>query len=137
MLKKGFVLFIFFFVLISVGLMLFMEEAKSVVHPPYEDGDCIFCHDLSKLDRPNMLVEEVPELCATCHDPIGRMNVVHPPVAGGECISCHNPHESDYPRMLIENVPELCAMCHDPIGTMKVVHPPVDDGECTSCHNPH
>jgi predicted CXXCH cytochrome family protein len=92
------------------------------------------------------LVEDVPDLCITCHDPIEAAKApkeLHPPVEAGECTECHNPHASAEESLLWAADTTLCAACHSDVtervrtASVDRVHPPVEEGKCRTCHAGH
>jgi len=115
-------------------------KAKTV-HAAAES--CDTCHEASATPHPQKgkktfkLTQQVPELCANCHEPFGKKAHVHPPVKDGGCTTCHNPHSSDSPKLLVAPQKDLCGSCHSDHVDFKVVHGPVSAGDCTTCHNPH
>jgi predicted CXXCH cytochrome family protein len=58
------------------------------------------------------LSQNVPELCFSCHTPLGKKPYTHPPVKSGMCTSCHNPHASDEPRLLTQPRRLRNFVCH-------------------------
>jgi len=115
-------------------------------HQPVKDGDCLVCHVQKAKEHPLKggksfeLTAKVPELCAQCHDALGKKKVVHSPVKDGDCLSCHKPHGAAN-RFLLDvgdDQTELCLGCHDGAPfKQKYQHGPVAVGACTSCHSPH
>jgi len=96
------------------------------VHPPFADGACITCHNISPShpegSGPHVATMHDIEVCAECHPPTA-LGTSHPvdsditdPFAGGllTCTStCHNPHIALY-EYLLRFAPggELCSKCH-------------------------
>jgi predicted CXXCH cytochrome family protein len=116
------------------------------LHSPVKDGDCLVCHLQKAKEHPIKggksfeLTAKVPDLCAQCHDAMGKKKVVHSPVKDGDCLACHKPHGAAN-RFLLEvggDQTELCLGCHDaPPFKQKYQHGPVAVGACTACHSPH
>src|SRR3990172_9236656 len=115
-------------------------KAKNI-HPIAES--CDNCHQSLSGPHPQKdkktfkLIQDPPELCATCHQPFGKKPQVHSPVKNGMCTSCHNPHASDEPKLLTQPVKDLCLTCHPDKVDFKYVHGPTSAGDCTTCHAPH
>ncbi len=110
---------------------LLIEER--VVHPPAEE-DCSNCHELVG-EHPFKKIEDVFELCTTCHD--DKQSAQHPPVQE-DCTTCHNPHSSPLSGLLKEKPPYLCSTCHEDIIKGPVsIHIPVKEGRCKECHDVH
>ena len=111
------------------------------VHPAAEP--CDTCHQAVVTQHPQKktktfkLTQEVPGLCAQCHQAFGAMKYIHPPVKDGMCTTCHNPHASAEQKLLTQPLKDLCASCHPDKIDYKFVHGPTATGDCTSCHNPH
>lgn len=116
------------------------------LHSPVKDGDCLSCHLQKVKEHPIKggksfeLTAKVPDLCAQCHDAMGKKKVVHSPVKDGDCLACHKPHGAAG-RFLLdvgEDQTDLCLGCHDaPPFKQKYQHGPVAVGACTACHSPH
>lgn len=104
---------------------------------------CDNCHESVAAPHPQKgkqtfkLVQTVPELCQTCHDPFGSQSHVHPPVKDGKCTTCHDPHSSNQPKLLVKPLKELCQSCHPVPADAKHLHGPFSAGDCTACHVPH
>jgi predicted CXXCH cytochrome family protein len=115
-------------------------KAKTV-HPATEA--CDTCHESTASPHPQKgkktfkLAQELPELCANCHDAFGQKKDVHPPVKEGDCTTCHDPHASDEPKLLVQPAKDLCTTCHSDKMDFKLLHGPAAAGDCTACHNPH
>jgi predicted CXXCH cytochrome family protein len=98
-------------------------------HEPFEQGECMICHDLHQSNNTFFLAEESTSLlCFNCHEgmeeKIHSSKYLHGPVEEGDCIACHNPHASNYDTFLIDFFPTefyfpygtdhyaLCFGCH-------------------------
>jgi predicted CXXCH cytochrome family protein len=110
------------------------------VHAPTED--CSSCHESVATPHPQpgtktfKLTQQVPGLCATCHEAFGK-SVVHAPVKEGSCTTCHDPHGSEQAKLLTATPGELCSSCHAEVTEFKYPHGPVSAGDCLVCHDPH
>ncbi len=131
----------------------FSENA--LVHIP-AIVDCLQCHTPHKSTISNLLVQEMPDLCLTCH---GEEELPHP-TDMGSCTDCHNPHETEAGPEASLHVPflsgscsvchdvensyalfmegtDLCLMCHgDTLSGAAVTHIPAMS-DCMICHTPH
>jgi predicted CXXCH cytochrome family protein len=110
-------------------------------HLPFEEGECIVCHDPHQSDSKFLLTEEtLADVCFNCHeDTMTTQNYVHGPVAGGDCIVCHNPHASQNEFLLAIDRVNLCFSCHEDKKEdfeKKYVHQPIKES-CEKCHLPH
>jgi len=116
--------------------LLSLEEGASLVHYPYEEGECASCHNEHSLGT---MVEAQPGLCYTCHEDLSMVYAyLHGPVAGGYCTSCHNPHESESENLLRKTGDALCFHCHSRESVEKnEMHQDLDGMLCMDCHNPH
>jgi predicted CXXCH cytochrome family protein len=113
--------------------------SKGSVHPPFAEGDCTTCHELTAKNKFG-IIDMGDVFCYMCHDEKNTKAVVHAPVESGDCTMCHSPHQSPNASLLLESpVSKVCFTCHDEdeISKHKQVHAPVAGGECTSCHDPH
>lgn len=117
-----------------------LEKAKNV-HPVLQP--CDTCHKAVLTPHPQKgketfkLVQDMPNLCATCHNAIGTKKIVHSPVKNGMCTSCHNPHSSNEPKLLTISPQKICTQCHTDKQNYGYVHGPAATGDCTTCHHPH
>jgi len=111
-------------------------EPQYVFHPPYQEKECASCH---VIEEGNRLVEKMPDLCSTCHDPIQEeYSKLHGPVASGQCTTCHNPHMAKFPKLLKREGKDLCLYCHDSKRLYKTeTHAELQEANCQECHNPH
>ncbi len=115
-----------------------------VLHSPAED-DCESCHDGSAENHPKAdgkefsLIEEMPDLCISCHEAKNELSVIHAPVEDGDCTACHSPHSSALPSLLIsEDGSDFCSTCHDlEVEGNIVSHGPFQSKQCMSCHDAH
>lgn len=111
-------------------------------HPPFEEKSCDACHTKGA-DGKLQLAGAVNEICANCHDVVGKdmaLPVKHAPFEGGDCVGCHNVHASDYKHLLKADGNTLCLNCHSDIKALKdqtVQHRPFESGSCLDCHKPH
>ena len=110
--------------------------ASVVVHYPYGERECEFCHNPDALGT---MVEPEPGLCYMCHEDFNDSYAwVHGPAAGGYCTSCHDPHTSREEKLLRLTGPSLCFYCHLEPDVLKTeMHADLGDMACTDCHNPH
>ena len=74
---------------------------KNTVHGAILLG-CTSCHDPHASQHANLLKEDIPALCISCHkdrfDPAASGSHV---LAGNEaCAGCHDPHASDTPKLM-------------------------------------
>ena len=131
----------------------FQQEFK---HSPFDEGDCLSCHEIHSSNQPQLIAQLPPNLCYFCHtdlkESVEKATTVHAVVNDGKsCLNCHSPHASAEKKILIAEEQKLCLSCHDkPVtaGTRtiqnmketiegrKYVHGAIDNG-CTACHNPH
>jgi len=112
----------------------------TVVHPPFAEKACEFCHEGSfkKLSQ-----DGTKELCYTCHTDIQELVttsiVKHPAFDMAECTECHTPHASLQQKLVKFPGGKVCTDCH--------VDKAPEDGEkahgvidligCQACHEPH
>jgi len=116
-----------------------LEGASASVHPPFEEGGCLTCHEPHATEAPRLLRAPQRELCAECHGDLADSAYPHGPVSAGECTACHEPHRSDQASLLRAPVDEVCSGCHTALAEelqKPVVHPALEAG-CTTCHQPH
>lgn len=105
--------------------------------------NCEGCHSSNGEPHPSKgkkgfeLVNDMPDLCFTCHEELGKKKVVHFPVANTPCTTCHNPHSSAQEKLLNQPMKELCTSCHPDVLDAKEPHGPVSAGSCTACHEQH
>ncbi len=90
----------------------------------------------------NLLKEQEPDLCFTCHRTIQAQFAlpVHHRVPEGliKCSDCHNPHGTNNPANLVKTNWETCINCHvEKRGPYIYEHPAARVEGCVSCHNPH
>lgn len=131
----------------------FNQEFK---HKPFEDDDCLSCHDIHSSNESQLISQNPPKLCYFCHtdlkDTVEKASTVHQVINDKKsCLNCHNPHASATKKMLVSEEQKLCLSCHNkPIAVggrtiqnmsatiegSKYVHGAIDNG-CTACHNPH
>ena len=117
---------------------------KAVTHPPFAQGRCGSCHQVSGAD-PTKTILSGKELCLTCHSSMVqelRKKQVHFPVAAGQCTACHTPHASELKGLLAGKERGICLSCHEGIRerfrNSRAFHPEkAENGRCTICHMPH
>lgn len=111
-------------------------ERTGVVHYPYGERECAFCHNERSLGS---MVEPQPGLCYLCHEDLSEQyNYLHGPVAGGYCTACHDPHSSENESLLKYNGEALCFYCHQAGSVLaNEMHEGLEGMLCTDCHNPH
>jgi predicted CXXCH cytochrome family protein len=92
------------------------EDRGMILHIPYLEGQCLYCHEDHSSEEPQLLKKGGDELCLECHTDIeldaSTNKLLHPP--GDEnCLKCHNPHKSRV-RNLLRDSKKLttCASCH-------------------------
>ena len=73
---------------------------KKYLHPPFESGDCLECHDPHSSPYPRLLRAAVEGVCGGCHDAETLAAVAAHKVTEGACTSCHDPHGSDKEHLL-------------------------------------
>lgn len=111
-------------------------------HEPFEQGECIGCHNPHATQTRRLLVVETRDLCVLCHqlgDELNRMQA-HPPAAERRCLDCHGYHATRWKGMLVSRQRELCFSCHSGPARqslMSVQHQPYTYDNCTGCHEPH
>jgi len=114
----------------------------AAAHQPFEDRDCIGCHDPhGSFDDRFLLGGSVAGLCETCHTGAIDGDHLHDPVGDDGCLNCHGAHGGEHTGLLaVPSGPELCATCHEQtrelIGGFSHPHQPAVD-ECAACHDPH
>lgn len=106
------------------------------MHLPYEQKDCMSCHDKRS---PGDLTMSEPGLCYSCHENFdNKYKYLHGPVSEGYCSLCHNPHMSETAKLLSRKGQELCYFCHSPEDILSLkTHTEIENSDCQSCHNPH
>jgi len=112
---------------------------ETSIHPPFEEGSCLSCHDPHATEAPRLLRAAQRELCGECHGDLADTAFPHGPVSAGECTACHEPHRSAQSALVRAPLEELCGGCHTAIaGELHEsdVHPALEAG-CTTCHQPH
>lgn len=107
-------------------------------HPPFEQGQCGTCHDLTNEENPRQLWGPVVEVCRVCHWQVidtEQPAHVHEPFAEGQCLNCHNPHASGEAFLLKAPQGQVCRQCHEE--PVEQPHPPIASEECLLCHTGH
>jgi predicted CXXCH cytochrome family protein len=98
---------------------------KAHQNQPFEQSDCLTCHDPHQSRSPKLM-----------------QAFVHAPFAGGasSCSTCHQPPKDGKVVLTQASSKQLCLSCHsdkaEQIEKAKVQHPGAQ-GDCTDCHNPH
>ena len=117
---------------------------NTFLHDPVKENECSTCHgELSGHNQnPGEFkfkeIDEIGELCYSCHDSFEDRSFIHSPVEAGECTACHSPHGSPNKYQLLEQASDLCFICHDQdITSGRFVHGPAGAGGCLACHDPH
>lgn len=134
---------------------------KIAKHQPATES-CETCHDLKIKEHAEnvkaglMLVENVPELCFSCHDGLktnlDTIRNVHQAIYNKKsCTYCHSPHSSVEKKLLVSEQKTVCLSCHNKdvtstgkkvvnikrlLASNKVIHPALEEG-CVVCHQPH
>lgn len=113
-----------------------IASKKTVYHPPYQEKQCVSCHNKNMMGTLN---QDMPDLCFQCHEDFNKKyKVLHGPVGGGQCTMCHNPHMTTNKKLLKRTGQSLCLYCHTSEQVMKAeVHKDINEINCTECHNPH
>ncbi|UCF30998.1 MAG: hypothetical protein JSV26_00795 [bacterium] len=119
------------------GEWLESAKVRKVLHPPFEEDDCVSCHDDHGDDGRLVLVEEGTALCFQCHDEPAEGSGIHPVIEDEGCLGCHDPHGSASRPLLTEPAEDLCLGCHDDVMAGAARHEAALDGGCTDCHSPH
>ncbi len=114
------------------------------LHNPVKEGDCDMCHGELSGHNQNPAafkfeeINDIGELCYSCHDNFDIRPFMHGPVAAGDCTSCHSPHGSSNKYQLLDHGSELCFTCHEQdIMSGAFAHGPAETGACLACHDPH
>ena len=117
---------------------------NTFIHDPLKENECALCHGELAGHNQNpgefkfKAVDDIGELCYSCHDSFENRSFLHGPVEDGECTACHSPHSSPNKYQLLQQGSELCFMCHDQdIMSGEFAHGPADAGGCLACHSPH
>ncbi|UCH81049.1 MAG: hypothetical protein JSW20_00160 [Nitrospiraceae bacterium] len=117
---------------------------NAFLHDPVKEGNCDMCHgELSGHNQnPGVFkfqeIDDIGELCYSCHDSFANRPFMHGPAESGECTACHSPHGSPNKYQLMDLGSDLCFNCHDQdIMSGEFAHGPADAGGCLACHNPH
>lgn len=125
-----------------------MKNWKMGAHAS-EGISCVTCHtvhkevedkaDKSKKSPKNLLKDNQPDLCVSCHEAhVADLNMPsRHPIKEGKvaCSDCHSPHDTS--PLSIENAKTNCASCHpEKAGPFLYEHEPVSDS-CDNCHAPH
>ena len=120
-----------------------LQEESASVHMPYEDGECMTCHNPHASDNKGVTSEPQKLLCLSCHDDFEEQMRSAPsqhfPVTDGQCSECHSPHQSKLKSLLLAKSPDLCLVCHQDLKTKMAEensHSPAERN-CQRCHQPH
>ena len=111
-------------------------------HAPVAKGRCVRCHQPHVSRYKNLLVEDTPELCFSCHKEVKQAvktaTIVHPPFRKGACLRCHDPHTSRGKGLLKKSLKEVCFTCHKALKkAFSHTHAPFARGKCLACHEHH
>lgn len=117
---------------------------KTVAHPPFGQGRCGACHQVTGPD-PQVTNLKGSDLCYACHAREAqafKKKHVHTPVGAGLCTACHTPHASQVKGLLVGDQRGMCLACHTQVqekfARSKSFHPvKAAEGRCTACHTPH
>ena len=114
------------------------------LHQPVEQGQCTGCHNPHQSDYDNLVNNEGPLMCRSCHREFRqklRAEHVHPP-AKENCFNCHEPHSSTEAHLSNSKPLDMCMNCHqtfvDSVHQMPSVHGAINiEKACLNCHDPH
>ena len=99
------------------------DLAKAHQNQPFENADCLQCHNPHQSERAGLM-----------------QTFVHPPFAEKKCDICHQPAKDGKVVLTQATAKEICVTCHadkaKQIDTAKVQHPGAQ-ADCTDCHSPH
>jgi len=119
------------------------REESATIHMPYDDGECMTCHNPHASDNEGVTTEPQKQLCLSCHsdfeDQMLNGTSQHLPATVGQCSKCHNPHQSKLGSLLLAESPDLCLVCHTELQTKmneEKSHSPAER-DCQRCHQPH
>ena len=119
------------------------EKPNSTLHDPFEEGECLSCHNPHASEHEGVLNARQDVLCFDCHEDVGdelaEATSKHEPAVNGECTSCHSPHQAALDPLLLAKSPDLCLACHTDIGEKldeQRAHKPAAK-DCMNCHKPH
>ncbi len=113
---------------------------STVVHPPFAEQACEFCHDG---DYKKLINEGTKELCYTCHTDIQELvtqsKVKHPAFEIAECTDCHTPHASLQQKLVKYPGGKVCTDCHNDKAPEEgeKAHGVINLLGCRACHEPH
>nr|MBF0221221.1 SPOR domain-containing protein [Desulfobulbaceae bacterium] len=121
------------------------EKIGTIVHSPFEEGNCLSCHNPHSSQFPSLAKvasTNQQDLCFECHDKaLINKKMLHGPVGLGVCTFCHSPHFSEIESLLRQTPQDLCYSCHSEIARgleqATYVHPVVVEQGCQSCHAVH
>ncbi len=106
-------------------------------HNDWEKDACAKCHEM---ERSNIIIPNVDEMCVSCHDeirePQGDMEL-HDPVVEGQCTSCHAAHDSPLPNLINPRAEKNCLECHELQELPEEAHRNMQRAECLTCHTGH
>jgi predicted CXXCH cytochrome family protein len=116
---------------------------QAFVHAPFADKQCDACHQAAKDGKVVLTQASAREVCATCHDDVGKKiesaKVQHPGAAG-DCTDCHSPHAGKSPAFPKPDAVNVCLTCHTDqaeLAKKHVLHQPAFQQGCATCHEPH
>jgi predicted CXXCH cytochrome family protein len=104
-----------------------ISDQEGIFHSPVEEGLCTNCHNPHQSKFKNLLNEQLPTICFTCHndlEPDESLVSIHPPFEE-DCSNCHKPHASEFSFLVNDSFPtgnyasgfegnyNLCFTCHD------------------------
>lgn len=95
--------------------------AGSVPHQPFQQQDCVVCHDPHNSGFTALLVSSPNELCGSCHDASGsKLQNAHAGMNAEAlaCTDCHSGHSSNNENLLSQRT-----------------HAPFGSGDCETCHS--
>lgn len=120
------------------------DMASAQAHPPFQQGECVGCHDPHGADKPGLLRKDLDRRCKECHSDALEgipQDALHTPVRQGDCQGCHQGHRSERPKLLKAQGGELCFSCHaslrEPAPEGAYAHAAYTQGQCTDCHGAH
>lgn len=90
-------------------------------HKPFEDLNCVDCHNPHNSPQAGLLRKSPIELCSECHKPADKAMVSahkNRHADALQCTDCHSGHSSPTKGLLSENT-----------------HAPFADGDCETCHS--
>jgi predicted CXXCH cytochrome family protein len=109
---------------------------------PYEERQCLSCHDAHMSPNPILFRQPIEKLCISCHrmDTEWHRPIQHTPFENSQCLDCHVGHVSSHEGLIKHDQTTLCYSCHydrDRELSRPIQHQPYGAGRCTDCHEPH